>query len=86
LSDQFPDEEEIHHQRISLRSIEYREFVPSLFDAVVAGRRLEHATDTGLPPKGSAERSQWEPAWRLLPELRRRYEAVMGPLFANRIF
>jgi len=68
LCAQYPDKEEMHHQRIALRGPDYRRLEPDLRRYVQHSRESEkHA---GLAPR-------WEPAWRLLPELLRRYKAAM---------
>lgn len=64
LRDQFADEQDIRYQRLALRDAVYREVVPRLCRVVETGR--------------ASTPSQWEPAWRLLPELNRRYDAVMN--------
>lgn len=72
LSEQFGGVEDIRHQRLELRKVEYERLVPSLCDEVAASR--------------AAKPSDWEPAWRLLPELKRRYAAVMSqPLEPRRL-
>jgi hypothetical protein len=73
LCSQFPDEQDMRHQRIVLRDSDYRRRLPQLYCAVEAGKALETAKAIWDEPQ---ETSQWEPAWRLLPELRRRYEAA----------
>lgn len=64
LRDQFADVQDIRYQRLALRDAVYREVVPRLFRDVESGR-------ASMPP-------QWEPAWRLLPELKRRYDAALN--------
>jgi hypothetical protein len=73
LRGQFKDEKDMHYQRLLLRDADYRRVVPELCRTVEAARNLE--TD-GTESK---ELQLWEPAWRLLPELDRRYrDAVPG--------
>jgi hypothetical protein len=68
LRGQFRDEKDTHHQRLLLRDADYRHVVPELRRAVEAGRSSEkNGTE-------SHELQLWEPAWRLLPELDRRYQ------------
>jgi len=64
LLGQFKDEKDVHHQRLLLRRGDYRHVVPELCCAVEAGKN-------GTAPQ---EPRLWEPAWRLLPELDRRYQ------------
>jgi hypothetical protein len=74
LRSQFKDEKDVYHQRLQLREADYRYLVPELCRAVEAGRSAEK---TGTEPH---EPPLWEPAWRLLPELDRRYrDAVLNP-------
>jgi hypothetical protein len=64
LCEQFADEQDIRHQRLQLREAVYEKLVPCLCDLV---------------EKSSASKpSDWEPAWRLVPELKRKYDAVMS--------
>jgi hypothetical protein len=76
LCSQFTDEQDMRHQRIVLRDSDYRRLVPKLYCAVEAGKAWEDAKEAGTKSDEPRETSQWEPAWRLLPELRRRYEAA----------
>ncbi len=69
LCSQFPDQHDIHHQRIVLRDAEYRHMVPKLCSYVEARRALEKTDERGA----KLRLSQWEPALRLLPELRKRF-------------
>jgi len=78
LSIQFPDEHEMHHERIILRASDYRHVVPTLCHSVEAGRTTEKSIEAGVESHKPRQVSQWEPAWRLLPELKRRYQAAMG--------
>jgi hypothetical protein len=71
LRGQFTDEKDVHRQRLLLRESDYRRVVPELFRAVEAGRSGEK-NGTEFP-----EPELWEPAWRLLPELDRRYREVV---------
>jgi len=68
LRSQFKDKNDVHHQRLRLRDAEYRHVVPELCRAVEAGRSSDN---NGTEPD---EPKLWEPAWRLLPELDRRYQ------------
>jgi hypothetical protein len=63
LREQFTDPDDIRHQRLDLREADYRKLVPRLCDAVKAG---------------TAQFSDWEPAARLVPELKRKYDAVVS--------
>jgi hypothetical protein len=64
LREQFADEEDIRHQRLELREAEYQKLVPSLGHLVETSR--------------AATPSDWEAAWRLVPELTRKYDAAMS--------
>jgi hypothetical protein len=72
LRGQFKDEKDMHRQRLMLRDSEYRHVVPELCRAVEAGRS---SGKNGAEPH---EPRLWEPAWRLLPELDRRYRDVLN--------
>jgi hypothetical protein len=78
LCRQFPDDQDVHHQRIALRGIDYRYLVPRICSCVEAGKASEEPADPDTELHGLQLASRWEPAWRLLPELRRRYEAAMA--------
>jgi hypothetical protein len=80
LSSQFPEEQEMHHARIMLRDSDYRQTVPMLCSSVEAGRETEKTIEAGVESHQIRQMSQWEPAWRLLPELKRRYQAVIRPI------
>jgi hypothetical protein len=47
-----------------------------ILHAVEAGRASEKNAKIGMAADGLPGTSWWEPAWRLLPELPRRYEPV----------
>jgi hypothetical protein len=64
LRSQFKDEEDVYHQRIMLRESEYRQLVPDLCRAVKAGK--------------ASKPERWEPAWVLLPELKRRFQDAVS--------
>jgi hypothetical protein len=64
LCEQFADEQDLRHQRLQLREAVYKKLVPCLCD-LVATRR-------------ASEPSAWEPARRLVPDLKRRYHAAMS--------
>jgi hypothetical protein len=64
LREQFADKEDIRHQRLELREADYQELVPSLYCAVQAS--------------WASKPAEWEPAWRLVPELKRKYDSVMS--------
>jgi hypothetical protein len=63
LREQFVDEANILYQRLELRKAGYEKLVPELCNTVERGR--------------ASDPSRWEPAWRLLPELRRKWGAAM---------
>jgi hypothetical protein len=71
---QFPEEHEMHHERIVLRDPAYRHLVPELCRSVQAGKDLEKS---GKDARESGRIPLWEPAWRLLPELNKRYLAAI---------
>lgn len=64
LCGQFVEEEDIRHQRLALRKPEYEKLVPDLCAIVKTSR--------------AARPAEWEPAWHLIPELNRKYEAVVS--------
>lgn len=80
LCSQFTDEQDIRHQRIMLRASEYQYVVPKLRCSLEAARTLEKTIEAGTESFEHRQVSRWEPAWRLLPELQRRYQAAMGPI------
>jgi hypothetical protein len=80
LCNQFADEQDMRRQRLMLRGPEYRHVVPELCDSVERGRASEEAIRGGMPSRELLEASQGEPAWRLLPELRRRYQAAIASM------
>lgn len=64
LRAQYKDKkEDMHYQRIELRALEYEALVPGLCHSV---------------EKHSEKNLTWEPARRLVPELRRRFHAAMA--------
>jgi hypothetical protein len=75
LSRQYTVALEMHHERIMLRAPVYRKLVPELCCCVEAGIASEMA-ETRLPEL--SQFGQWEPAYRLLPELKRRYQDATG--------
>jgi hypothetical protein len=67
LRDQYADENDVRHQRLALRDAVYREVMPRLYRDVDAGK--------------ASEPTRWEPALRLVPELKRRYDSIInGPI------
>ena len=73
----FPNEDDMRHQRIMLRNSDYRALVPKLCHMIEVKRALEKITSAGGASQEPGETLQWEPAWRLLPELKKRYDAAM---------
>jgi hypothetical protein len=75
LCSRFTDEQDVRYQRLNLRESVYRHLVPKLISSVEACRAAEKIivleTEWDRPPQAS----KWEPAVRLLPELRARYQA-----------
>jgi hypothetical protein len=74
---QFTSESDIRHQRIQLRASDYQQIEPTLRAMVQAGRASEQSDALAAPP-GPQPVLQWLPAWLLLEELRKRYEAAMA--------
>jgi hypothetical protein len=72
----FPDENDIRHQRLYLREADYRDLVPELWRSVEARRACEIKE---VERRDAPKVRRWEPAWRLLPELRARYQACAIP-------
>lgn len=77
LRRQFTDPGDSRHQRILLRDPEYRVLIPQLCDCIEASYAAETAADPTKPSRALTV-SQWLPAWLLLPELRKRYDAAVG--------
>ncbi len=75
LSRQYTVALEMHHERIMLRGPVYRNLVPELCCCVEAGKASKMAGTRLQEPQ---QVGQWEPAYRLLPELKRRYEDAIG--------
>jgi hypothetical protein len=74
LCTQFTEEGDVRRSRIVMRESEYRDLAPTLYFYVEDKHKAEaEAATTNF-------RSEWEPAWRLLPELKRRYELALGPI------
>jgi hypothetical protein len=75
LRSRFTDEQDVRYQRLNLRESAYRRLVPKLISSVEASRAeeklIELETEWDHPPQAS----KWEPAVRLLPELKTRYQA-----------
>jgi len=65
LRSEFGDAEDIRHGRLQLREPEYRDLVRDLVSLVEAGKHGPYA-------------ARWERAWVSLPELRRRYAAMLA--------
>lgn len=79
LCSQFTDEQDIRHQRLAMRACSYRQLVPKLCHLVESRRIAEKTRDEASADKFPAS-SQWEPALRLVPELQKKYKALMEPL------
>src|SRR5262249_22479224 len=80
LRDQFVDEQDIRYQRLALRYDVYQEVVPRLWQEVEKRSASERASS----PDGSHKPLQWEPAFRLIDELKRRYNAAMNRSLQSR--
>lgn len=78
LRRQFTSESDIRHQRIKVRASDYRQLEPKLRALVEAGRASEQAGEPGTPSRDPPPVSQWLPAWLLLEELHKRYEAALA--------
>ncbi|HKW65260.1 MAG TPA: DUF2975 domain-containing protein [Candidatus Acidoferrum sp.] len=90
LRDQFVDEHDIRYLRLALRDDAYKDVVPKLCQEVEDGIKKEEKearekkakakdgkpSEPARPSDGSHKTSQWEPADKLVPELKRRYEAA----------
>jgi hypothetical protein len=63
LCSQFPDEQSMYRQRLSLRSPAYKKVLTELNDEITKGMHSD------APDK-------WEPSYRLLPTLNERYDAA----------
>jgi hypothetical protein len=78
LRRQYPEEGEMHHERIKLRHAEYEDIVPKLCDEVQTGKASKATTtDFGGLSHALPDASPWQPACLLLPELWVRYQAAM---------
>ena len=76
LRSRFTNEQDVRYQRLNLRESNYRRLVPKLISSVETSRAeeeklIELETEWDHPPPAS----KWEPAVRLLPELKTRYQA-----------
>ena len=76
LRSRFTNSEDVRFQRLNLRESVYRRLVPKLISSVEASRAkeeklIERETEWDHPPQAS----KWEPAIRLLPLLKTRYQA-----------
>jgi hypothetical protein len=81
LRSQFTEKQDVRYQRLNLRESVYQQLVPDLIKSVEAERAGEKARKAeeklielkrwDRPPQAS----QWEPAVRLLPLLKTRYQA-----------
>lgn len=78
LCGQYTSESDIRHQRIKLRASDYRQIEPKLRAIVEAGRASEESGALAAPSPELPPALQWLPAWLLLEELRKRYEAAMA--------
>jgi hypothetical protein len=82
LRSQFTGEQEMHYQRLKLRETDYRHEIPALRAAVKKGRADAQAAEAWEAETGAQSReilkvADWDPAWRLLPELKKRYHAAV---------
>lgn len=89
LRSQFTNEEDTHYQRLKLRETDYRHEVPMLRASVKKGRADAQAaeaerSDTGKQSREVLKVSDWDPAWRLLPELKKRYHAAVQEIDSPR--
>ena len=75
LRTHFTDEHDIRCQRLMLRLPRYQYEVPKLCRLVEDSRKAE--LDAGI---AEPSKSKWEPASRLLGELRRVYAAATAPI------
>ncbi|HLM98688.1 MAG TPA: hypothetical protein VK335_05375 [Bryobacteraceae bacterium] len=75
LRTHFTDEHDIRYQRLMLRLPRYHDDVPELRRLVEASRKAE--VDAGIADPSV---SKWEPAWRLLDELKKVYDTAIAPV------
>jgi hypothetical protein len=82
LRSQFTNEEDTHHQRLKLRETDYRHEIPNLRASIKKGRADAQAAEARDAEAGTQSRevlkvADWDPAWRLLPELKKLYHAAV---------
>jgi hypothetical protein len=82
LRSQFTGEQDMHYQRLKLRETDYRHEIPMLRASVKKGRANAQAAEardaeTGTQSREVLKVADWDPAWRLLPELKKRYHAAV---------
>lgn len=78
LREQFTDPKDIRHQRIMLRIADYQRLVPGICAVVEQGRAQEQISGARRESHEPQQIAQWQPAWLLLDELRKRYDAAMA--------
>jgi hypothetical protein len=82
LRSQFTGEQDMHYQRLKLRETDYRHEIPMLRASIKKGRADAQAAEardaaTGTQSREVLKVADWDPAWRLLPELKKRYHAAV---------
>jgi hypothetical protein len=78
LLGQFKNKQDVRYQRLDLREPNYRHLVPALISSVEGSRveeKKEKLAESGAEWDHPPKTSKWEPAVRLLPELKTRYKA-----------
>jgi hypothetical protein len=78
----FTNSEDVRYQRLNLRESDYQRLVPKLISSVEINRAQEKLIELETEWDRPSQASKWEPAVRLLPELKTRYEAcadLWGP-------
>ncbi|MEI9986550.1 MAG: hypothetical protein WDN69_27285 [Aliidongia sp.] len=70
--------DDMHYKRIMLRRPEYERLIPPLMREVETRRERELAAMPKPPPGLVAKLPEWEPAWRLLADLDKRYTAALA--------
>jgi hypothetical protein len=78
----FTNSEDVRYQRLNLRESDYQRLVPKLISSVEINRAQEKLIELETEWDCPSQASKWEPAVRLLPELKTRYEAcadLWGP-------
>jgi hypothetical protein len=73
----FTNSEDVRYQRLNLRESDYQRLVPKLISSVEINRAQEKLIELETEWDRPSQASKWEPAVRLLPELKTRYDACV---------